>query len=181
MSPFKNALKEFIFYAGRHRIAERTGGKLCGDKIYLKYLGQNIYFDLTRFTFSSLKLDEFDKTLIIRYFYQASGFPPKNRWLSFLDLPEGMHHYQPFIYEALKPLAEKAFLPERLSSLNAVKLAFGSESYQIYPLPRLPLAVIKWDNQKSQVLFDQVCLSYLKTVDLYVLGIKTVNYLTGGI
>ncbi|GAV22503.1 DUF3786 domain-containing protein [Carboxydothermus pertinax] len=181
MRPFENALRDFIFFSGKHRIAERTGGTLRGDKIYLSYLGKKFYFDLTRFAFSTLNLDEFEKTLIVRYLFQASGFPPKNKWLSFLDLPEGMHHYQPFAYEALKPLAEKPLIKERLYSLNAEKLSYGSTSFLIYPLPKIPIAVVKWNNQKGQVLFDEICLTYLKTVDLYVLGIKTVNYLTGGI
>lgn len=119
--------------------------------------------------------------LILQYLAGASGLPRRERWLSFLDLPGGPHHFAPFKREAIFPLA-KAFANQPNLFLAAAKSLGGRETVlgnvgAILPVfPRLPLAVMLWAGDDefpaaADILFDAVAETYLPTASLYMLGI----------
>ncbi|MFZ5643994.1 MAG: DUF3786 domain-containing protein [Bacillota bacterium] len=123
-----------------------------------------------------------DRTLILQYLTEASGLPPRGRWLSFLELPDGAHHYAPLQTDAMAPLAEvfgKRAEEFRAASLElgGTPINMGDHSFLIPALPKIPLAVILWEGDdefpaKSGILFDAVSQHHLTTAALWVLGVE---------
>lgn len=123
-----------------------------------------------------------DRTLIMQYLVESSGLPPRGRWMSFLELPEGIHHYVPFQTDALFPLAEifgkepEEFL-RAAAYLKGEQIKMGDVAVVIPALPKIPLAVMFWlgDDEfpaKCNILFDTVAATHLPTASLWVLGVE---------
>lgn len=130
-----------------------------------------------------------DRTLILQYLAFSSGLPPRGRWLSFLELPEGILHHAPFQTNALFPLAMTfgespgAFLAAA-ARLKGTPAAMGDVAAVIPALPKIPLAVVLWlgDDEfpaKANVLFDSVSPTHLSTAALWVLGVEVAIKLIG--
>jgi len=128
-----------------------------------------------------------DRTIILQYLVESSGLPPRGRWLSFLELPEGIHHYAPFQVDALFPLAEKfgrdpdGFL-RAAAGLNGEQIKMGDVAAVIPALPKIPLAVVLWlaDEEfpaKCNILFDDVSPTHLSTATLWALGVEVAKKL----
>ncbi|MFZ5591341.1 MAG: DUF3786 domain-containing protein, partial [Bacillota bacterium] len=88
-----------------------------------------------------------DRTLILQYLVQSSGLPPRGRWLSFLELPDGAHHYVPLQTDAMQPLARAftgraAQLAVAARALGGQPLAMGDTAFAFAALPKIPLAVV---------------------------------------
>lgn len=123
-----------------------------------------------------------DRTLIVQYLCSASGLPPRGRWLSFLELPEGSHHYAPFQTDATIPLAkrfgrDKEGFSGAARALGGTPLPLGDAGFSIPAFPRLPLAVVLWEGDeefeaKTSILFDAVAPASLSTAALWVLGVE---------
>ncbi|MBE3589066.1 MAG: DUF3786 domain-containing protein [Thermoanaerobacteraceae bacterium] len=132
-----------------------------------------------------------DRTLILQYLCSASGLPPRGRWLSFLELPEGTHHYAPFQTDALEPLA-KTFgdkleeFQQAARQLGGEPLAMGDAGARIPVLPKLPMAAILWSGDdefppRAGILYDAVAPTHLSTASLWVLGVELAHKLIAGI
>jgi hypothetical protein len=123
-----------------------------------------------------------DRTIILQYLCGASGLPPRGRWLSFLELPDGDHHYAPFQTDASNPLARAygarfAEFRHAALTLGGREIDLGDLSYSIPALPKLPLAVVLWEGDeefpaRSNILFDAVAPTHLTTAALWILGIE---------
>jgi hypothetical protein len=123
-----------------------------------------------------------DRTIILQYLCGASGLPPRGRWLSFLELPDGDHHYAPFQTDASNPLARTygarfAEFRHAALTLGGREIELGDLSYSIPALPKLPLAVVLWEGDeefpaRSNILFDAVAPTHLTTAALWILGIE---------
>ena len=131
------------------------------------------------------KVTRNDLTLVLQYLVGASGLPPRGQWLSFLELPEGGHHYRPFQAEALDPLARR-FDGRGEEFLKAGRLLGGEEAKMadaalVIPVfPKLPVAVLLWHGDeefpaRAGILYDAVAPSHLSTASLYVLGCELVR------
>ena len=123
-----------------------------------------------------------EKILILQYLTRSSGLPPREQWLSFLELRGGQLHWLPFQKEALEPLAQ-AYNSRRDEFLARGQKHGGKQFEQgdaglIIPvLPKIPLAFALWEGDdefpaRSVILFDSVSEAYLPTATLYVLGIQ---------
>ncbi|MGB9904070.1 MAG: DUF3786 domain-containing protein [Desulfotomaculales bacterium] len=130
-----------------------------------------------------------DRALIVQYLCSASGLPPRGRWLSFLELPEGSHHYAPFQTDATIPLARR-FGRDREGFSGAARflggtpLPLGDAGFSIPAFPRLPLAVILWEGDeefeaKTNILFDAAAPASLSTAALWVLGVEMARKMLG--
>ena len=127
--------------------------------------------------------------IILQYLSGASGLPCRDRWLSFLELPGGPHHYAPFQQEAIFPLAAALGNdPEKFQALAATlggtSAALGHTGVIIPAFPRLPLAFLLWSGDdefpaKANILFDASSPTYLPTASLYMLGIAVSKRLLG--
>lgn len=123
-----------------------------------------------------------DRTLIVQYLCEATGPPPRGSWISFLQLPDGSHHYQPFQTDATDPLARVFGSRPRdferaAKALGGRPLSLGDSSFLIPALPKLPLAVAIWEEDeefpaRSNILFDSVSPLHLTTAALWVLGVE---------
>jgi len=174
-------------------MAELAGGVcLDGDLVEISYLGQ-----LCRVAHPDGKIElpawpelhHEEQILIYQYLSGASGLPCRSRWLSFLDLPGGPHHFVPFQQEAIIPLAKAfanqphLFLPAA-KSLGGVQADLGHVGAILPVFPRLPLAVLLWTGDDefpaaANIMFDAVAQTYLTTASLYVLGIAAAKRLVG--
>jgi hypothetical protein len=128
--------------------------------------------------------------IMYQYLAGASGLPTRDRWLSFLELPGGPHHFAPFQHEAIFPLANifgsrpLDFLAAA-KSLGGIKADFAHSSAVIPVFPRLPLAFMLWvaDEEfpaSANILFDASAQTYLPTASLYMLGIAVAKRLLAG-
>lgn len=123
-----------------------------------------------------------DRTIIVQYLCEASGLPPRGNWISFLELPDGAHHYVPLQTDATLPLAEMfGDCPEKFSAAaekyGGRPIKLGDYSYCIPALPKLPLAVVLWEGDdefkaRSNILYDSVAPAHLTTAALWVLGVE---------
>ncbi len=125
-----------------------------------------------------------DKILILQYLCWAKAVPPRNRWLSFLELPAGEHHYAPLQKKAIFPLAEKygdnlkAF--RRKGDRWGVSYDAGDASYLVQVFPLIKVAVVLWSGDeefspRATILFDSSSPLHLPTDSLYVMAIRVVQ------
>jgi len=154
----------------------------------LVYFGSEYVIDLRGFVSTPGEKKEIpynDRTLILQYLCSASGLPPRGKWLSFLELPNGRHHYAPFQTDGTLPLARKfgqspALFERAARKLGGSPINFGDIGFKIPALPKLPLAVILWKGNeefpaRTNILFDSVAPTHLSTAALWVLGIELAN------
>lgn len=174
-------------------MADSAGARLApgSSEIVLPYLSQVVKVDREGTVTpenSAFRLSQNEVTCILQYLAGASGLPPRSSWISFLELPDGAHHFVPFQKEAIEPLA-KYFgddLPsfsKRAQILGAVPLKMGDAGFRLRVLPKLDMALAVWEGDdefpaKANVLFDAIAPRYLSTASLWVLGIEVVGRLT---
>lgn len=126
-----------------------------------------------------------DRTLIVQYLYEASGLPPRGSWQSFLELPDGAHHYAPLKTDAIGPLADifgnsPGEFSKAARKLGGSPINMGDYAFNIPAFPKLPLAVVLWEGDdefpaRSNILFDSVSPAQLTTAALWVLGVELAN------
>lgn len=168
--------------------AARSGAKYdsLGQRFEVVYFGSLYVVDreggVRRADDPGAEVSFNDRTLMVQYLCEASGLPPRGSWLSFLELPEGSHHYMPFQNDATSPLAQ-AFsgrireFAQAAESLGGSPINLGDNSFLIPALPKIPLAVVFWEAEeqfpaKSNILFDSVSPTHLTTAALWVLGVE---------
>jgi len=149
-----------LSYFGREYEVERNGGIFCAGQNDVPYN---------------------DRVIIVQYLCQASGLP-RGRWLSFLELPDGSHHYAPLQIDATIPLAKRFGrnpdgFQRAARALGGIPLEIGDHGFKIPALPKLPLAVILWAGDEefgaqTNILFDAVAPTHLSTAALWVLGVE---------
>ncbi|HHT63240.1 MAG: DUF3786 domain-containing protein [Bacillota bacterium] len=124
-----------------------------------------------------------EKIIIYQYLSESSGISRDcNRWISFLELPEGQHHYQPFIKEAIEPIAHKfgtnpALFLRAGEKLGGLRVQGGDASFKFQVFPKIALMVMLWEEDdefpaRSNILFDSRSGCHLATATLYMLGIE---------
>ncbi len=175
-------------------VAQRSGADYRQEKgvFLLRYFGREHEIDLQgRVSCAGLeKVPYNDKTIILQYLCSASGLPPRGRWLSFLELPDGAHHYAPFQTDAAIPLArrfgrDREAFQRAAEALGGAPLKLGDAGFQIPALPKLPLAVILWEGDEEfsasvNILFDAVAPTHLSTAALWVLGVELAQKMLAG-
>ncbi|MCL6561148.1 MAG: DUF3786 domain-containing protein, partial [Firmicutes bacterium] len=96
INAFQEALKTFLFL--EPSAVAMASGALYDEKkgvFLLDYCGRK--YEIQRSTGAVSKVASKDgvpyndRTLILQYLVLCSGLPPRGRWLSFLELPEGIH------------------------------------------------------------------------------------------
>lgn len=195
------ALYKETYRQAREQFAASSAERMAGlsgavfdpaaKEIRIVYLNRAYTLSYPEARISSLqdaaKLPIDEQSLILQYLAQASGVPISGRWISFAELPHGMLHHQPFVSEAIEPLA-RAFgvQPEKLlmtaRSLGGEELGVGDAGVRIPVFPRIPMAVILWvaDEEfpaRANIIFDASAPGYLSTAALYVLGIAVSKHL----
>lgn len=130
------------------------------------------------------------QALVMHYFRTADGFPIEGTWISFRDLPGGMHYEKAFQGYSGDQLA-KAFGNDLQRLERAARLAkgkpisIGDVGYTFAALPRVPIAVSYWSGDEdfppaAKVLFDRSASHYLPTDALATLGGRLCRLLIRG-
>ncbi len=128
-----------------------------------------------------------DRILILQYLAEVSGIIALGKWISFLELPGGPHHYQPFALEAIEPVArrfasEPGGFTKACKQLGGLQSAMADRAFIIPALPRIALMVQMWfgDEEfppRANILFEGTACLHLNTAGLYMLGINTAKKL----
>lgn len=164
----------------------KSGASFSQDHkhIIIKYFGQKHFVHVTNAKVINSDNQEVpynDATLILQYLKQCSGLPPRNKWISFLELPDGIHHNVPFIKNACEPLGEVfGYCSEQFKKIaeddfGGVPIKIGDIALSIPAFPKLPLAVAIWEGDdefpaRATILFDSIAPHQLTTAALWVLG-----------
>ncbi|MBF7083301.1 DUF3786 domain-containing protein [Desulfallas sp. Bu1-1] len=177
------AVKDFLS-TDPDEMALKSGACYSEDRLHIviNYFARKHFVSLStgEVTTPGGKISFNDATLVLQYLKQCSGLPPRGKWISFLELPQGEHHYVPFLNDACKPISEAfgdnpALLEQRVKKLGGQKLDLGDFSALVPAFPKLPLAVVLWEGDeefpaKATILFDSIAPHHLSTAALWVLG-----------
>lgn len=123
-----------------------------------------------------------EKIILFQYLAESTNIPfTGNRWVSFLELPEGQHHYQPFVKEAFDPLTRKfgtnsALFYQIGREIGAIPITGGDVSFKIQVLPKISMMLMLWEEDdefpaRINILFDGQVSCHLPTATIYMLGI----------
>lgn len=194
LNAYQEALKRFL-EIDPEDAAARSGAVYDSqnNRFKISYFGRPHMVDLKGKVWRPDKPDEEisynDRTILVQYLCEASGLPPRGSWISFLELPDGAHHYVPLQNDAMIPLA-KFFgsrpddFSEAAGSFGGKAINMGDYAFSIPVLPKLPLAVVLWEGDeefaaRSAILYDSVAPSHLTTATLWVLGTELARKMIG--
>lgn len=132
-----------------------------------------------------------EKIIIYQYLAESTILPHTGQgWVSFLELPEGQHHYQPFIKEAFEPLAEQfgediSLFRTKGEALEGVAIKGGDAAFRIQVLPKISMQILIWGKDeefpaRANILFDNQVSCHLSTSTLYMLGIAVAQRFRNG-
>ncbi|NLC76333.1 MAG: DUF3786 domain-containing protein [Clostridia bacterium] len=186
---YEEALKRYRELTRPKRIAENAGASYQGTgeqgQFTLGYCGEDYVVTYPEGSIHPAsgegKVPTSVKICILLYMAQAVPLPEREDWKTFKDLPQGYHHWAPFVVEALDPLVEgfgsdlEAF---KLAgeSLGGIPVAMGDLGFRFQVLPRIGLQVIVWAGDKefspkANILFNGNSVMQADTATLYMLGI----------
>lgn len=186
---YEEALKQFQAHPNPARMAENSGASFEGQEegyFTLRYCGEEytVSYPEGRITHASGQEKEVPKSVqicILLYMVQALPVVKGKEWKTFKDLPQGYHHWMPFVNEALDPLVkgfgnDAASFQKAAASLGGQPIDIGDMGYEFQMLPRIDLQVIFWAGDeefppKANILFNERCVMQLDTATLYMLGI----------
>lgn len=163
-------------------IAELSGAEWQPPLLELSYLNRLIRVDHRSGEFGENDLNFEEKIICYQYLAEASGVegPGEDR-LSFLQMPQGEHHYEPFVKEAISPLAMRfGSQPDEFiragMSLGGQKITGGDAAFHLRVLPKISLDFMLWAGDeefpaRANILFDHKASFHLPTATLYMLGI----------
>jgi len=185
------ALKDFLSAAPEEMVL-KCGASFSSDRrhILIDYFGKKHLVSLQDGEVKTA-LDETvsfnDATLILQYLKQCSGLPPRGKWLSFLELPEGILHHVPFLNDACNPLAETfghrlELFKQLTGKLGATRIQMGDTAVCVPVFTKLPLAAAIWEGDdefpaRAVILFDSIAQHQLTTAALWVLGCELTSKL----
>lgn len=130
-----------------------------------------------------------DEVLILQYLISSCGVPPRQSWVSFIQLPDGPHHHTPFILEAVDPIARE--FGDKIAEFRKRAALFGGEPTDmgdcgmVIPVfPHIPLAFSVWEGDdefppNANILFDITAPLHLTTAALWVMGVEVSRKLRG--
>lgn len=169
-------------------MALAQGGRLIRSepvRIEFKYLGRSVAVSHPGGDLVSADLDGGptvnERILFYQYLAGRGALPAREPWVSFLDLPGGVHHYDLFRSEGIEPLAQK-FGP-RPQSLIAAAEPWGGESagsgaavrMRVFPKIELLITVFPPSPEfgpRANILFDHNAIVHMPTASLFVLGLE---------
>ena len=130
-----------------------------------------------------------DKIIILQYLAEASPATAQKNWKSFLELPGGPLHHDPFVkvaqgaFERVFGKDKQKFL-EKAAEYNAEPIKISTDGLLFQCLPKIPAAVMLWEEDdefpaKCNILFDSSAALHLQTATIFVLGLRLAHTVCG--
>lgn len=176
---------------GKNPVAKSGGDEKCGDDFSGEFSGIEVEFIGRRYLLSKEESDLFSadgkeipihyKILILHFFLYHNGKEPTGKWISFLDIKDGLLYAN--IYKARTSLPLKfalkdnpGFLINAAEHLGGMKSDIGGDVSAIFePFHNIPIAVVFWrgDDEfspEANFLFDKGIRDMLPAEDVVVLA-----------
>jgi hypothetical protein len=165
-------------------VAQQSGATIDPNgNLRMEFLGREYVIDQTEWTVQrgdGATPASMMQSLLLTYLYKADGTPPRDRWLGFRELPDGLFYASAFQgytgAELIRDLnGDVAAFKTASEKLQGTALGIGDAGYDFQVLPRLKLAVVMWagDDEfpaQAQVLFQETAAHYLITEALAIVG-----------
>lgn len=130
-----------------------------------------------------------DKIIILQYLTEATPAKEQNNWISFLQLPGGPLHHDPFVKVA-QGAFERTFGNDKASflkiadSYNAKNIKLSTDGLLFRCLPKIPAVVLLWEADdefpaKCNILFDSTASMHLQTATIFMLGLRLAHIVCG--
>jgi hypothetical protein len=120
-----------------------------------------------------------EKLLVLHYLLTAQGTPPKEKLITFQELPDGHVYYPTFMKRSVQALVSNfgsnpSLLLPLAEKLGGVPDVLGDVSTTIYAFPRVPVTIVLWKSDeefeaRGNILFDAGISDYLPTEDITIL------------
>lgn len=120
------------------------------------------------------------KIILLHFLLQGNNAPPRDKFISFKELPQAKPYAGPFHRQAIKPVIEKfGRSPEKLKKaalkLQATLIAESDFGFTIDSLPTVPITYLVWFGDEemeggANLVFDQSIISKLHSEDISFLG-----------
>lgn len=159
----------------------KAGGEF---RFILNYLGQEIWVSFPQGQVVNAHAPNEpitlrEEILIFHYLGRANGILPKEKWISFAEIPEGNFYHPVFGQRCRSPLIK--FFGDNPDDLLQVSsfyggspIDFGDRGVKIQAFPYVPIVFILWRGDadfkaEGNILFDCSVSGYLSTEDIVVL------------
>ncbi len=176
----KGELKALDFISA----AQRTGGRLIGDRLVIKVLGKDFGVDIEGNLYTDIHLNPYVAVPFLNYVLYGQGIDPSGKWISFRELKDGREGYAIFQKRCetlIKRLADEhtALIDDIVMVFNGQEVAkqFKADvSVVLHPLPKVPLMICYWKPEEGlesnvRVFFDKSANHNLDTDSLFDLAV----------
>jgi hypothetical protein len=156
-----------------------------GQEIRISLRDRTIYSESRRGTLLITSLGDYSRLSILRYLIHAKDLPLSGRLVRPADLPGGDIFTKGTHILPLDKLA--AYFSQRRQeflqagqSLGGAQGDYGDMSLNIFPFPRVPVALILWSGDEefpstASLLFDSSCVSHLPPDVIWSTSMMTVE------
>lgn len=163
-------------------MADLSGAEWNSPMLNLPYLNMNLAVNHETGEFLPDTLWHSEKICIYQYLSECCGMSTlSNRFISFLELPQGEHHHRPFIIEAEEPMTKRFgnnidLFKKAGEALGGVMGKAGNASFTIKVFPKISLMFVlrAGDEEfpaRGTILFDAGAALHMQTASLYMMGI----------
>jgi len=177
-------LKQAITGIDLAAAAERTGGRLSGDKLSLKILGKDFSVDAMGNLYADIHVNPWVAVPFLNYILYGKGRSVSGNWVSFRELKDGKERYPLFQKRCEEPMKRVAdvYTPlfddlVHIFSGQKVQKQFESDiSVVLHPLPKVPIMICYWLPEEGlqsslNVFFDRSADQNLDIGSVFSLGV----------
>lgn len=186
-APYREALKIAAPLLGRLEpasVASAAGGRWHPDRrlLEVEFLGRTCRLEMPRCVFAAPVPPPKTRLLVLHYLLAAGLRPLRERgeYISFRELPAGIHYYPAFADRVARPLLERygrfpgAFLRKAgAAGAGSVDRSDCSALFRVFPLVPVLFRLAPGDEELPpalSVLFDASLAGLLETEDAVVIG-----------
>ncbi len=180
LNRLKGEIKDIDFVSA----AERTGGRLTGDRLVIKVFGKNFGVDAEGNLHTDIHVNPYLAIPFLNYVIYGRGIEPSGKWISYRELKDGLEGYAIFHKRCetlIKQLADthSDLIDDIVRVFNGqeVEKQFKSDiSVVLHPLPKVPLMICYWRPEEGlesnlNVFFDKSANHNLDTDSLFNLAV----------
>jgi len=181
---YLNRLKGEVKIIDLITAAQRTGGRMIGDRLVIKVLGKDFGVDTEGNLYTDIHINPYVAIPFLNYILYGQGVDPSGNWISYRELKEGWESYAIFqkrCERMIKRLADehRDLIDDIVRVFNGqeVEKQFKADiSVVLHPLPKVPLMICYWKpgdglDSNINVFFDKSANHNLDTDSLFTLSV----------